>query len=148
MAHVLGKACKFYRNTGSYGSPTWTEVDVVKDVELDIQADEIDVSTRGGGGFKEYDAGLIDATIKVTALYDPADTHIDALRTAFFAGTVVEVFIADGASATAGTEGLRAHCKIMSWPRNEQLAEAVMIEFTMKPTPNANAAPTWYVVGA
>ncbi len=32
----LGFQCKLYRNTGTYGAPTWTEVTRIRDNKLNI----------------------------------------------------------------------------------------------------------------
>ncbi|MEZ6097169.1 MAG: hypothetical protein R3C03_23590 [Pirellulaceae bacterium] len=37
MATRLGMDAKFYRNTGTYASPVWTEVSNVKDVTLNLR---------------------------------------------------------------------------------------------------------------
>lgn len=147
MAHVLSENAKFYRNSGSYASPTWDLIPGVKDLTLNLDKDETDVTTRGSGGFKEFVDGLIDASIDFSMLYDTADTDFTAIRTAFFAKTPIEFLILDGLVATNGSQGLRVTCMIKSFTRNETLGEALMVDVTIRPVKNANAAPAWYTVG-
>ena len=60
----LGLKAKLYRNTGSYGSPTWNEVKNVKDVTLTIEKGEADVSTRGNDGWRALIGTLKSASIE------------------------------------------------------------------------------------
>ena len=144
MSHVLSENAKFYRNSGSYGSPTWDLISNVKDLTLNLDKDETDVTTRASGGFKEFVDGLIDASIEFSMLWDTADTNFTAIRTAFFAKTAVEFLILDGDEGTAGSQGLRVTCMVKGFTRNEALGEALMVDVNIRPTKNANAAPAWY----
>jgi len=40
MSAKLGMEAKLYRNTGSYESPVWAEVENVKDLALNLEAGE------------------------------------------------------------------------------------------------------------
>lgn len=144
MSHVLSENAKFYRNSGSYGSPSWDLISNVKDLTLNLDKDETDVTTRASGGFKEFVDGLIDASIEFSMLWDTADTNFTAIRTAFFAKTAVEFLILDGDEGTAGSQGLRVTCMVKGFTRNEALGEALMVDVNIRPTKNANAAPAWY----
>lgn len=147
MAHVLSENAKFYRNSGTYGSPTWDLISNVKDLTLNLDKDETDVTTRASGGFKEFVDGLIDASIEFSMLWDTSDADFTAIRTAFFAKTAIEFLILDGLQATAGSQGLRVTCMIKAFTRNETLGEALMVDCTIRPVKNANAAPAWYTAG-
>ena len=142
----IGIDCKLYRNTGSYGSPAWSEITKVKDVTLNLDKNEIDVSTREAvwtairGGLKN---GSLDVSYQAVA----ADTVLDALITSFMSNTAIEFAVMDGAIATSGSKGLRASMEVMTMPREEQLQGAVAYNFTMKVTYSANA-PTWFTVGS
>ncbi len=144
MSHVLSENAKFYRNSGSYGSPTWDLISNVKDLTLNLNKDKTEVTTRGSGGFKEYVDGLIDSTVDFSMVWDNADSDFTAIRTAFFAKTPVEFLILDGLQATAGSQGLRVTCMIESFTRNETLGEALMVDVTIAPVKNSNSPPAWY----
>jgi hypothetical protein len=153
MAHVLAEDAKLYYSTSSYeANPAdpatyWTEICNVKDLTLSLEKDEIDVTTRCSGGFKEYADGLLDANVTFNMLYDPADTAFTALQTAFFNKTSVEFAVMDGAlPAPSGStsQGLRASCMIKSFSRSESLGEALMTDVAIRPVVNENAAPAWY----
>lgn len=146
MAHVLSEDAKLYYNTGSYATPTWTEITNVKDLTLNIDKGEVDLTTRGSGGFNEFGDGLIDASVEFNILWDSSDTAFTALRTAFFAKTAVECLVLDGDSTTTGNQGLRATMMVKSFTRNETLGEALMVDVTLRPVKNSDAAPAWFTV--
>lgn len=140
----LSEDAKLYYNTGSYASPTWTLICNVKDLTLNMSNDETDTTTRCGGGTREYIAGLTDISITFNMLYDPADTPWEAIRAAFMTKASLEFLCLDGLVATAGSEGLRATMVVTSFNITQTLGDTIMTDVTLRPTPNANAAPAWY----
>jgi len=146
MAIVIGLNGKLYKNTGTYGSPTWTLVTKVMDLELKIEADQFEVSNRAGGGYKEYVNTLVDAEISWGMPYDASDTLLTSFQTAARpGGSAIEFLVLDGLQATTGSQGLRVTCALKTASgRSEKLGEAMTIAVTAKPTPNSNAAPAWY----
>lgn len=148
MTLVLGFNCKLYRNTGSYGSPTWTLVSNCADLSLDLQFSESDVSTREGAGWEWTEPGLLSAPLTWTMIYDNAETQFDAIRTAALARTAIEFAVADGLIATAGTNYIRAVCKIFGFPLNQPLTEGCKVEIVAKPARNSDGAPSHVEVSA
>lgn len=144
MAHVLSQNAKFYRNTGTYATPTWDLIGNVKDLTLSLEKDETDVTTRASGGWKEFVDGMKDATIEFGMLWDTGDADFTAIKDAFTGNTSIEVLVLDGLVATAGSQGLRVTCMVKSFTRNENLGEALMVDVSLRPVKNSNAAPAWY----
>lgn len=144
MALVVAENAKLYYNSGSYGSPTWVEVSLAKDVTLNLEKSDIDVTTRGSGGFTEYANGLIDASIEFSCLYNTADAAFQAVRDAFINKTNIEMLVLDGSTGTSGSQGLRAIMLVGSFTRNETLGEALMVDVSMKPVANDDSVPAWY----
>lgn len=142
MGVKLGLDAKLYRNTGSYGSPTWNEVKNVKDVTLNLEAGSADVTTRGNGGWRANIATLKDASLEFEMVWDTADDDFTAIRTAFLTNAAIEFAVLDGPVATSGSQGLRASMAITNFSRAEPLEEAIKVSVTAKPTYAANP-PEW-----
>ena len=142
MGIKMGFEAKLYRNTGSYESPVWNEVENVKDLTSGGDAEEVDVTTV---------AGLKDASVEFDMVWDTEDADFSAFQDAFFATTpaekCIEVAVMDGDIAVAGSEGLRATMAVTNFSRNEALGEALAVSVTLKPT-YADNPPEWYVVPA
>lgn len=144
MTAKLSEGAKLYINSGTYATPTWDEVDLVKDVQLNMEKGEADVTVRKSGGWTETADGLISATIDFGMLYDTSDAQFNSIRSAFTGKTSIEVLVLDGAQDTTGNQGLRATCMVQSFNRSETLGEALMVEVSLKPTANDDAAPEWF----
>lgn len=145
MSVKLGLDAKLYRNTGTFGSPTWNEIKNVKDVTLNLEAGEADVTTRGNNGWRATVATLKDGSIEFEMVWDSADDDFSSIRDAFLNKTSIELAVMDGDVATAGSQGLRATCMITNFSRNEALEEAITVSVTAKPTYSANP-PSWLTV--
>lgn len=145
MGVKLGLEAKLYRNTGSYGTPVWNEVENVKDVTLNLEAGEADVTTRGNAGWRANIATLKDASLEFEMVWDTADDDFTAIRTAFLSNGSVEFAVMDGDIETAGSQGLRATMSITNFSRSEPLEEAIKVSVTAKPTYAANA-PEWMTI--
>lgn len=145
MGVKLGLDAKLYRNTGTHGSPTWNEVTNVKDLTLNLEAGEADVSTRGNGGWRANIATLKDASLEFEMVWDTADDDFTAIRTAFLTNGSIEFAVLDGASTVAGSQGLRALMAITNFSRSEPLEEAISVSVTAKPTYSEDP-PEWMTV--
>ena len=145
MGIKLGMEAKLYRNTGTYAAPTWVELTNVKDLTLNLEAGEADVTTRGNAGWRATVATLKDGSIEFEMVWDTADANFTAIQDAFFNNTDIEFAVMDGDVASSGSQGLRATMSITSFSRSEALEEALMVSVNAKPTYAVNA-PEWMTV--
>ena len=146
MYRRLGMDAKLYRNTGDYATPVWVEVSNVKDVTLNLEKGEADVTTRANGGWRATVGTLKDASIEFQMVWDTVDAGFDAIRQAFFNNTPLEFAVMDGDITDPDSEGLRATFDIFNFTRNEALEEAIMVDVSIKPT-YADNAPEWITGG-
>ncbi|MCR4415290.1 MAG: phage tail protein, partial [Thermoguttaceae bacterium] len=147
MGIRLGLEAKLYRNSGSYDTPQWAEMDNVKDVTLNLEAGEADVTTRGNGGWRATVAALKDGSIEFEIVWDTADQNVTAIQQAYMNRTAVEMAVMDGAITAQGSQGLRASFAITKFTRNEPLEEAISVSVTAKPT-YSDHPPEWMTVSA
>ena len=145
MTIKLGMEAKLYRNTGTYAAPTWVEMTNVKDVTLNLEAGEADVTTRGNAGWRATIAALKDGSIEFEMVWDTADADFTAIQQAFFGNTDLEFAVMDGDVASSGSQGLRATMAITNFSRSEALEEAIGVSVTAKPT-YADNPPEWMTV--
>ena len=148
MAIRLGLNAKLYRNTGSYASPTWNEIGNVKDVTLNLESAEADVTVRANNGWRATVPTLKDASIEFEMVWDTDDEDFEAVRDAYLNNTTLEVLALDGpvsGAGSTGNQGLRAVCNVTGFSRSEPLEEALSVSVTLKPAYSVNP-PTWHVV--
>lgn len=139
MGKKLGLDAKLYRNTGTYGSPTWTEYKNVKDLGLNLTKAEADATTRGYGGWEALVSTLKKGALSFESVYDTADTGFVALLDSFLNNTAVEFAIADGPILTAGTKYIRASMEVFGFNKTENLTDVQRVAFDIKPTYADNA---------
>ena len=146
MAIKLGMQAKLYYKVGGVaGGGSWTELANTRDVTLNLEAGEADVTTRANNGWRATVATLKDGSIEFEMVWDTTDANFTALQQAFFNNTPLEFAVMDGAITTSGSQGLRATMSITNFSRNEALEEAIMVSVTAKPTYAANA-PEWMTI--
>lgn len=142
MAVVLGLDAKMYRNTGTYGSPTWTEMTNVRDVTFNLDKGEANVTTRGSK-WELVKFTLKKAGVDFEMIWDTSDSSFAAILAAWLADTDMEFLILDGPVGTAGSQGLRATMSIKSVSRSEPLEDALKASVSLRPTYASNA-PSWF----
>ena len=135
MAIVLGLNAKLLR--GAAGATGTTEVKNVKDLTLNLESGEADVTTRATGGWRATAGTLKEASLEFRILYDTEDADFQAFQAAYFSNTPIALFITDGAGS-----GLDADWSITAFTVEQPLEEAVSVSITAKPTASTRA-PAW-----
>lgn len=132
MGFQLGLAARLYRNTGNYGTPVWNIVNQLKDLTLNMQDGEVDVSCRAGA-YKLSAQGLREFSLEFDYIYDNADDDCLAMLAAFGNKTNLEVAVLDASLAASG-KGWRMVCAVMVANKDENLEDKQTLHFTLKPT--------------
>ena len=135
MAIVLGLDAKLLRGTA--GATGATEVKNVKNLTLNLESGEADVTTRATQGWKASVATLKEASLEFGILYDTEDADFTAFRAAYFGNTPIALFVTDGNGS-----GLDADWSITGFSMEQNLEEAVTVSVTAKPTASTRA-PAW-----
>ena len=148
MAKIpLGYQAKAYINTSTTTTPTWVEITIIRNVTLNLEKGEADVTTRGANGWKEVLPTLKEATIDTELVWDTTHVIFGKFLDAFLNDTNLEFLFLDGAINTKDSQGLRAVCGIFKFSRDEQLDGALIANVSLKPTYGA-VKPSWFVVTA
>jgi hypothetical protein len=146
-----GFDCKLFRNSGTYASPTWVEIKEVADIRVPIEWGSAEVKTRSSK-FKAFLKTMLEVGAEVDYLYKADATNWEFLRDAALSpDDETDFWLADGAAATPGTEGLRFHAQIFGMPSPQELENVTMTQFNLKPTyavdgSDVRIPPTWYVI--
>ncbi|WP_428937766.1 phage tail tube protein [Fontivita pretiosa] len=146
MSVKLGLDAKLYFCVaGIGGTPTWTLLGNVKNVTLNLQKGEADVTTRANQGWRATAGTLKEGTIEFEMVWDTADAGFTAIQQAYFNNTLIGLAAMDGDITTNGSQGLWADCSIIDFSRDEPLEDAISVKVTAKPTYSANA-PIWKTI--
>ncbi len=146
MAIKLGMDAKLYFKAGGIGGAgAWTEMGNVKDVTLNLETGEADVTTRANGGWKATVGTLKEGSVEFEMVWDTADPGFAAIKDAYFSNGKIGLAVMDGLIEQAGSQGLQADFSITNFSRKEALEEAITVSVTAKPT-YSTTAPQWVTV--
>ncbi len=140
MSIRLGMDAKLF--FGVAGATATTELSNVKDVTLNLETGEADVTTRANQGWRAVAATLKSGTVEFEMIWDTGDAGFAAIKDAYFNNTPIALAILDGTDG----EGLDADFSITNFSRNEPLEEALTVSVTAKPT-YSTRAPAWKAAG-
>ncbi len=148
MARKLGMEGKLYFTSAGGplpGTPAWTLAGNVRDVALNMDTGEADVTTRGNNGWKAKVGTLKDGSVDFESIWDPSDPFFGFLFAAFMNKTAIGLAIMDGDITVAGSEGLVGDFAVIKCTRDEKLEDAMKAQITVSLTYSATA-PVWLVV--
>ena len=136
MGIRLGLEAKLY--FGAAGAMAETELGNVKNVTLNLETGEADVTTRANQGWRATVATLKDGSVEFEMVWDTEDAGFAAIKNAYFNNTAIALAILDGENGS----GLDADFSITNFSRSEPLEEAITVSVTAKPT-YSTRAPAW-----
>lgn len=141
LVKKAGTTAQLYRNTGSWGSPTWV-AQKVRDLKFtDKPAAMFDSSDRSISINTKIPT-RVEWALEFEFIWDASDTGLAAIVTAAQAGTGVELLVTDDAVATTGTKGLRAEwCFESGWDNDAKLQDGQVIKMKAVPYGNYTNAP-------
>ena len=151
MAKKLGQECKFYHSdtlldgtTNVPGTVAWSEITNIRDLTLNLETGEADVTTRANNGWRATKATLKDGSIEFEMLWETGDAGFTALKTAWANGDEIALAAMDGDIELSGSEGLVGNFAVTNFSRSEPLEEGVTVSVTVKPASQTD----WYEVTA
>jgi hypothetical protein len=143
----LGIQCKVYRNTGTYGSPTWVAINLVRDDSPASPWDMVPADSRETP-VKLYEKTQIDFTDTLTVRCDNADAGYQALCNTAAGRTPIDLLILDGPITVEGTLGYRAHWHLSKTGQDQAIGSVLYAQFDCKPAPHSAGTPKLVSVGA
>lgn len=146
MSSRLGIDSKVYRNTGTYGSPTWVAIDLVRDVQVNPSWNRSDGSSRASKVMAEAKTQLalaLTLSVKVSL----TDTGYIALMDSFVdPDGVIDLMILNGGNTTNGVEGWRADFGVFTASEDQSIGNVLYRDFEIAPSAFATNATKRVVV--
>jgi hypothetical protein len=147
---LVGRECKLYYNSATFGSPTWVEITRAIDVAYAISSERGNVSSRISLWKMEAKSlNGLELTFGYRYRYLVTDAVFDALRPMALGTTKVEFAVCDTTIATTGAEYLRATYQL-DMSMNQAMGDGVMAEFTAFLTSEEDSGtlrePSWVTV--
>jgi hypothetical protein len=138
MAVLKGIDCKVYRNTATYGSPTWALVNPTIEVTVNLENSTFDASNRDSNYRLQLPA-LTDISVDFRFHKDKDDADFLALETAAQTRANLDLLILDGLQTVGASDGWRILGFFSSWTESQPLEDAITVDATYVPAAVANA---------
>lgn len=90
---LLGMNAKIYQGAAGGDLASLTEMSNVKDVTLNLEAGEADVTTRGNQGWRATAPTLRECTVEFEMLWNPGDAGFEAIKTAFLSSGTLRLAV-------------------------------------------------------
>lgn len=143
-----GINCGLYKNTGTYGSPTWTDQTSAKSAKPGFAWDFADAVNRASP-IKLYVKTLVDIALQVMMRADPADTVYAAWVAAHWSRTAVfDLLVLNSKITVEGCCGVRGEFLISLADEAQEIEGVVYSTFDLKPTYSANGYPKSVIMGS
>lgn len=113
---------------GAAGGPANTEMTNVRNVTLNLEAGEADVTTRANLGWRATAPTLRECSVDFEMVWDPEDAGFAAVKNAFLTNGLIALKVLD----QAGGQGPDGDFSITSFSRSEELEEAITVSVTAK----------------
>jgi hypothetical protein len=134
-----------YRNTGSHASKVWNQVAGAMDIKVNDTATTFNASDRASAVEKELPA-TYKWGIEFKMLVDLSDADFLALRTAYRAGTAIDLWFADGPEDTVGVSGPNAEWLITEFGADAPLTDGMSVSVKCVPHGNCSFEPEYLVI--
>jgi hypothetical protein len=129
---ILGMNAKIYQGAAGAALATLTEMGNIKDVTLNLEAGEADVTTRANQGWRGTAPTLRECTAEFEMQWKPGDTCFEAIKNAFLSAGTVRLAVLTGPLSTSDSEGPFGDFSITNFSRSEPLEESVSVSVTAK----------------
>lgn len=140
MANTTGLECKAYLGSGTFASPTWTELTQAQEVTISRERTEITAPSRGST-FEKVLVGLKKVGVDIKLLRDNTNASQIILDAAYEAGTTIFMAFADGPIATTGTRYVKVEVLVTKFAEGEPLEGAATIDMMVKPSAKGTNDP-------
>lgn len=128
----IGIKGKSYRNSGTYGTPTWSEITVISDLQVGSNWQTAKSTTRASRINTEVPTTLsLSVTGKIRN--DDDDTNFIAILAAYHGPTAVDILVLDGSNSTDGSQGYRGYWYFKKFDLPQGLDDAQFFDFELTP---------------
>ncbi|HOQ06139.1 MAG TPA: phage tail tube protein [Anaerohalosphaeraceae bacterium] len=104
----------------------------VRDVTINHETGEADITTRGNQGWRATAATLRECSVEFEMVWKPGDTGFEAIKNAWLNSGEISLAIISEDPDTVGAEGPCGNFSITNFSRSEPLEEAITVSVTAK----------------
>lgn len=132
---------KIYRNTATFGTPTWVAVSLFENVSVDPRYVESASNSRDSP-FERVAATMAGCSITGRLKVKPGDAGYEALMDAFALRTPVDLLVLNAAKETEGARGVRGEFYVMAAGEDQTIQNRLYRDLELKLADTDNP-PKW-----
>jgi hypothetical protein len=148
MAEKLGILSKAYRNTGTYGTPVWTEVTAFRDVTLNVDWDKVEAASRASRVKKQAKTQVAVAASGSIKVSDTDTGYIAIWESMVGVTQNIDMMFLNGDSTTTGVRGFRFDALVTKGDEDQGIGNALYLGVEMDPDANGVNAVKYAVVAS
>ncbi|MGL5097508.1 MAG: hypothetical protein ACRDD1_18115 [Planctomycetia bacterium] len=131
---MLGIDAKLYRNTGTYGTPTWTSVDCISDCAVSPVWDKNEVMIRASRTKMQVKTMLgIEVAAKLLATLS-GDTQLIAIQDAMNSDAQHDFLVLNAATTAIGARGWRFWGQVFQASESQNPGDTLFYDCVIAPT--------------
>lgn len=119
-------------NPSTLTPSSMTELTNVRDVTINHETGEADVTTRGNQGWRATAATLRECSVEFEMVWKPGDTGFEAIKNAWLNSSEISLAVLSGDPDDSEAEGPVGNFSITNFSRSEPLEEAITVSVTAK----------------
>jgi hypothetical protein len=131
------------QNAAAVNAVTWTELGNVRDVTLNLETGEADITTRANDGWRATAATLKDGGVEFEMVWNVNDAGFTAIKDAWEDSAEISLAVMSGELTTTNEEGLVSNFTVTNFSVSQALEEAITVSVTVKPSSETQ----WYKAG-
>lgn len=142
----IGANARVYYNTGTFASPTWVEIETIRDLTRTSEWETTDATCRKHRRKKVNAKTLVSHSFEgeLTCMVD--DAAYLALEAAFDADDAMELLVLNGAKETNGVRGIRGAFHVTKLDEAQPLNGHITTPIQFQPADSANPLARVHVV--
>lgn len=137
--YIRGDSAKLYYGYAGTALGSLTELTNVKDLNVALERNEADVTTRANAGWSQTAPTLRNNTLEFEMVAKPSDAAVDAILATYLGtygsgadGETIQLAALDGDRSTSGTKGINAEYCITNVSRSEPIDGVITYSVTAK----------------
>jgi hypothetical protein len=138
MELLFGRDAKMYRNTASYGTPTWVAMDNIGDVSDDLNHEQVEVPLRSSGNINRFFYGNTSMSLTINTSNIKDDATLAAIWDAFRNKTTLDLLVLDRAKEDAEARGFRCEFGVFGHPRDQAVKSVQSSALALVPVISSN----------
>lgn len=148
MGYKTGRETKTYYSTnGIGGTPTWVQLTLVRNPQLDLSGDEAEVDDQSSE-YTRYKVGQFKAPLTLEITRKVGQAGYLALRNAFLTRAIIGIAFCSGDMATEGEEVWMCDYVVTAFPVGGGLSDTHVVSVKLQPAADSANAPSFSDVEA